>query len=238
MRETKSHNIANAERVKRSTRVLLVGERFLLLDALRLALKADTTDVAAVGTNRRAVEEALEAFQPAVVVFDGSHSSIEAIPVSLRPILRHDLTVIAIAAESVSAEAAQMISAGAHDVLGLDTGFLDLAQTIKRAVGGEATMALDRRYALQQLLREYRSAEARRWLRFEELTDRERVIFALVYEGMSADQIADDACVSVSTVRSHIRSILTKLDVHSQLAAVAMARGQNWFATESVTGAA
>lgn len=228
----------SAEHLNHTTRVLLIGERFLLLDALRLALSADEIDVAAVGTRRHGVEEAIGTFHPAVVVFDGSETPIGAISLSIRSLKKNEVIVVGIASESVSVAAAQMVSAGADCVLGLDTGFEDLAETIKRALEGQVTVPLDRRYVLEKLLRDYRTAEQQRWLRFEELTDRERSIFALVYEGMSADQIADNACVSVSTVRSHIRSILRKLDVNSQLSAVAMARSQNWFATDSMTGVA
>ena len=234
MNKQSPHDGAYASPTDRTTRVLLVGERFLLLDALRLALTADKIDVAAVGTSRYGLEEAMNIFRPGIVVFDGSETPVGAIALSIRALKKHDLVVVGIASESVSVEAAQMVSAGADCVLGLDTGFEDLAETINRALDGEVTLALDRKYILEQLLRDHRTAEQRRWLRFEELTERERAIFALVYEGMSADQIAEDACVSISTVRSHIRSILTKLDVHSQLAAVAMARAQDWFAAESL----
>ena len=44
-------------------------------------------------------------------------------------------------------------------------------------------------------------------------------------EGRSAGDIADALTVSLSTVRSHIRAILRKLNVNSQLAAVAIANG-------------
>ncbi len=230
MKQQSPHNGANASPTDHATRVLLVGERFLLLDALRLALTADKINVAVVGTKRQGVEEAVNLFHPGVVVFDGSGTPIGAIALSIRSLKKHDVIVVGIASESVSVEAAQMASAGADCVLGLDTGFDDLAETISQALDGQAILPLDRRYILEQLLREHRTAEQRRWLRFEELTERERAIFALVYEGMSADQIADDACVSLSTVRTHIRNILCKLDVNSQLAAVAMARAQDWFA--------
>ncbi len=56
----------------------------------------------------------------------------------------------------------------------------------------------------------------------------------MVYQGMSADQIAEDACLSVSTVRTHIRGILKKLNVNSQLSAVAMARAEDWFGSETL----
>ena len=127
----------------------------------------------------------------------------------------------------------RLVSAGAAAVLGLDTPVDTFADTILRAMGGREAMPPERRYALEELMRRYRTEEQRRWLPFEELTERERAIFALVYDGLSAEQIAEDACVSLSTVRSHIRNILNKLNVHSQLAAVALARSNEWFGPRS-----
>jgi DNA-binding NarL/FixJ family response regulator len=61
--------------------------------------------------------------------------------------------------------------------------------------------------------------------RLVELTTSEhRVLFHMMC-GASASEIADDLIVSLATVRSHIRSILRKLQVSSQLAAVALANG-------------
>ena len=47
-------------------------------------------------------------------------------------------------------------------------------------------------------------------------------------DGCSAERIADESFVSIATVRSQIRSILEKLDVRSQLAAVALAHRAEW----------
>lgn len=56
------------------------------------------------------------------------------------------------------------------------------------------------------------------------LTVRERQVLALLAEGLRASTIAHGLGLSEATVRNHIRSILRKLDSHSQLAAVAEAR--------------
>lgn len=45
---------------------------------------------------------------------------------------------------------------------------------------------------------------------------REPRIMALFAQGRSANWIAEDLVISKNTVRSHIRSIYTKLDVHSR----------------------
>jgi hypothetical protein len=47
-------------------------------------------------------------------------------------------------------------------------------------------------------------------------------------EGRTADVIAKSGCVALSTVRSQIKSILQKLGVNSQLAAVGLARQTGW----------
>jgi two-component system nitrate/nitrite response regulator NarL len=47
-------------------------------------------------------------------------------------------------------------------------------------------------------------------------------------QGDSADEIAASTFVSLATVRSHIRAILQKLGVNSQLAAVAAASRAGW----------
>ena len=60
------------------------------------------------------------------------------------------------------------------------------------------------------------------------LTTSERRVLFYLTTGRSAQDIADDLVVSVTTVRSHIRSILRKLGVRSQLAAVAVANGQDF----------
>ena len=46
--------------------------------------------------------------------------------------------------------------------------------------------------------------------------------------GESAETIAEQVVVSLTTVRSQIRAILLKLGVNSQLAAVALAREAGW----------
>jgi DNA-binding NarL/FixJ family response regulator len=46
--------------------------------------------------------------------------------------------------------------------------------------------------------------------------------------GRGVGAIASSWCVSEATVRSQVRAVLTKLDVGSQLEAVAMAHGSGW----------
>jgi DNA-binding CsgD family transcriptional regulator len=58
-----------------------------------------------------------------------------------------------------------------------------------------------------------------------ELTPAERRVLHQMMRGRNATEIAAEQVVALSTVRTHIRSILRKLNVNSQLAAVAIANG-------------
>lgn len=64
--------------------------------------------------------------------------------------------------------------------------------------------------------------------RFQRLSRRERQVLSALMRGDSARDISRESYVSVPTVRSQIRSILIKLGVSSQLAAVALAYRTGW----------
>ena len=57
--------------------------------------------------------------------------------------------------------------------------------------------------------------------RLESLTPRERSVLGLLFTGEKVGTIATHLDISEATVRSHVRSVLRKLGVSSQLAAVA-----------------
>ena len=56
------------------------------------------------------------------------------------------------------------------------------------------------------------------------LTTREREVLALLSDGLDARALALRLGISVTTVRTHVRNVLSKLGVSSQVAAVAQAR--------------
>lgn len=100
------------------------------------------------------------------------------------------------------------------------------------AQGAVAQFGLDQ---LRSTLRSLRKAPDRASLQLDDLdmppgfralvtlTASERMVLFYLTEGCAAQDIADTLVVSLATVRSHIRSILRKLGVRSQLAAVAVA---------------
>jgi DNA-binding CsgD family transcriptional regulator len=66
------------------------------------------------------------------------------------------------------------------------------------------------------------------------LTGREREILRLYGEGLGRAEVASRLRLSPNTVRTHVQNILGRLEVHSTLAAVAIARSAPSFADVDV----
>ncbi len=63
------------------------------------------------------------------------------------------------------------------------------------------------------------------------LTAKEQEVLGLIAKGMSYDEVADAASVSINTVRTHLRKIYEKLHVHSKNEAVFEASNSGWLLT-------
>jgi DNA-binding CsgD family transcriptional regulator len=66
------------------------------------------------------------------------------------------------------------------------------------------------------------------WAALMQLTPKEREVLLALMRGATAREISKECYVSLPTVRSQIRGILSKLGVSSQLAAVAVAYRSGW----------
>src|SRR5439155_1020313 len=73
---------------------------------------------------------------------------------------------------------------------------------------------------IAQLLNTRREVETQ----LERLTAREKEVLRLMAEGTSSREIANKLGISYTTVRTHIRSLGSKLGVHSKLEAIVKAR--------------
>ncbi len=95
-------------------------------------------------------------------------------------------------------------------------------------VAGRPILGRTERAEFLELLRTERSNALRDRERFAQLTPREALVLGALSDGLSAEEIAQQHYVALTTVRSQIRSVLQKLGVRSQLAAVAIADAHRW----------
>ncbi len=126
-------------------------------------------------------------------------------------------------------EHASFLELGADVVVGKGCGPADLVAVVELALGGQELMSPSERHATLARLRRHRAGRSRTLALFATLTGREEETLRLITEGHGAADIAGIWDVALPTVRSHIRAILAKLGVSSQLQAAAMARDSGWY---------
>ena len=108
------------------------------------------------------------------------------------------------------------LEAGAISYLLKDVSADDLAQAIRAAHSGRATLSPE----AAQVLVETANRPPAPGL---DLTGREREVLTLMIEGLNNTQIAGRLTVSPSTIKSHVSNILSKLRVASRTEAVTLA---------------
>jgi NarL family two-component system response regulator LiaR len=108
------------------------------------------------------------------------------------------------------------LQAGAIGYLLKDVTANELAQAIRAAHGGQATLSPA---AVQAMVHASTQPSAPG----HDLTKREREVLALMVEGLNNTEIAAKLVVSPSTIKSHVSHILRKLDAGSRTEAAALA---------------
>jgi DNA-binding NarL/FixJ family response regulator len=213
-----------------SASVLIVEDHALLADGLAVSLRrvgivAEVAD----GTSCASIVDAARRLRPDVVLLDLVLGDDLGLSVPIIPELRATgARVLMLTGVTDPVLLGSCIEAGASGLVSKSERFDDVLDKLMRAVRRESTLSPAERERMLRSLRDRRSDERARNLPFERLTARERVVLGALMEGTSAEDIAKASFVSLATVRSQIRSILEKLAVHSQVAAVALAHRAHW----------
>ena len=112
------------------------------------------------------------------------------------------------------------LEAGAIGYMLKDASAEELAQAIRAAHAGRATLSPEATQALVHAASQPLEPGL-------DLTEREREVLLLMIEGLNNTQIAGRLTVSPSTVKSHVSNILSKLGVASRTEAVTLALRNN-----------
>ena len=213
-------------------RLLIVEDHALLAESLAVALRLrDFPDVEICDPEALDVDTVLsciERFGPQVVLLDMFLGDFGLSIPMIRPITELGVQVLVLTASQDRVVLGRALEAGASGVFDKAQAFDDLLTWVVDAALGRTTMRPAARDELLAELEEHRRGTGALRASFNRLTDRECEVLAAIIAGSNAEQIAGEQHVAVSTVRSHIRSILDKLGVNSQLAAVALARRAGW----------
>jgi DNA-binding NarL/FixJ family response regulator len=116
------------------------------------------------------------------------------------------------------------LEAGAIAWVPKNASFSRLLTAVGNALSGHPVMPPARRDQLIDLHRKRSATTGELASKLARLTRREQEVLTELAAGRRAQAVADRFVVSLPTVRMHIRAVLTKLEVGSQLEAVALYR--------------
>ena len=199
-------------------RVMLVDDHNVVRSGLATFLRA-YEDLELVGEAKNGLEAVSLCHhkKPDVILMDQVMPEMDGIAAT-RAILADcpEIKIIAMTSFEEEELVQGVLAAGAMSYLLKNVTSDELAKAIRDAVSGRSTLSPE---AARVLIQATRPAKQPLY----DLTEREMEVLNLVVQGYSNQQIADTLVISLATVKAHISSILSKLQVSSRAEAIAYA---------------
>ncbi|MBZ5738729.1 helix-turn-helix transcriptional regulator [Nocardioides mangrovi] len=170
----------------------------------------------------------LLASHPDVVVINADLGPHCHAPTIIEALARAGVPVVAVTEGPDEALWGQCLAHGARGVVPKTEPLSALVSAVRRTGNGEPLLRHDERSRLIDVYRHEDAASQLRRERLGTLTTREGEILRHLMAGHTVHEIATRRFVSEATVRTQVKAILGKLDLSSQIAAVAAGRSGNW----------
>ncbi|EON22937.1 MULTISPECIES: response regulator transcription factor [Nocardioides] len=216
-----------------STRVLIIEDHMLFAESLELALSLEGYDVRRlalpeVGGSMATLRSTALRSNARIVLLDLDLGRFGDGMGLISPLARSGANVVVVTASTDRGRWGACVRQGARKILSKGRPLQETLGTVRRLHQGLPVMTSDE---LERLLDAWRSErmvteDMRR--RLELLTPREKQVLAALIAGHNVREIARESVVSEATVRTQVKSILGKLEVSSQLAAVGLAHHVGW----------
>ncbi len=204
-------------------RVLVVDGHRIFAESLATALTAEAdVEAAAVGTAPAALQ-ALERSAFDVLLLDTGLDSDGTLLVSVRERFP-DLRAVMLASADDAVLAAQCLAAGARGWVAKDSSLARLLLVVRGALRDETHVPPALLTGVLRELDQARRHRSEHQRLVETLTPRELEVLRCMLAGLGRKAVAERLYLSPHTVRTHMQNVLSKLGVHSTLAAVALAR--------------
>ncbi len=202
-------------------RILLADDQALVRGGFRLILDAepDIGVVAEAADGEEAVERAIET-RPDVVLMDIRMPVLDGIQATRRLLARVPTTrVLILTTFDIDEYVVDAFRAGASGFLLKTAPPQQLVAAVRTIHAGEALLApASTRRLIEQVVRPPSAAPV-----LEHLTAREHDVLRLLARGLTNAEIAKELVVEPSTVKSHVASLLSKLDLRDRVHAVVFA---------------
>ncbi len=198
-------------------RVLVVDDQALVRSGFRMILEErDDIDVVGEAENEREAVDAALRTSPDVVLMDVRMPELDGIEATARILAeRPDARVLILTTFDLDEYVARALRAGASGFLLKDVRPTQLVDAIRVVAAGDALLAPT---VTRRLLDRFADTlDASPPPELESLTDRELEILRLVADGLSNAEIAERLVVGESTVKTHVSSVLRKLQLRDRV---------------------
>ncbi len=205
-----------SESQERPIRVLLVDDHAVVRKGLRALLEAESEfEVVGEAEDGERAVHATDRLGPDVILMDLEMPTIGGIEATRRITSAHpELKVVVLTSHSSEEDVFPALKAGAIGYLLKHSAPEEVLQAIRQAYLGETVLhPAIARMVLRELHRPAHSSTA---VTTDPLSDRELDVHRLIARGMSNQEIASTLIVGEATVRSHVSSILRKLQLASR----------------------
>jgi DNA-binding NarL/FixJ family response regulator len=201
-------------------RVIVADDQEIVRTGLTMILNAQPgiEVIGEAADGRRAVELA-QRLRPDVCLFDirmPGMDGIEATRFLAGPTVADPIAVVVITTFDLDDYVYAALRAGARGFLLKDAGPELLAQAMRAAAAGDALIAPA---VTARLLEAFADAAPAALPKqpIEALTDREEQVLATVARGRTNSEIGDELHISLSTVKTHITSLMIKLGARNRV---------------------
>jgi two-component system nitrate/nitrite response regulator NarL len=200
---------------------LIVDDHRLFADVIASVLQQNGMEVVGIAPSGRDAIEMTTRLAPDVILLDIGLPDDDGMTLGRKLLqLRPSVKVVAVTSLVDARAVGEALRGGFSGYITKETPLVQFVGLVRSALDGQVVIP----QKLAAAAAGVRTQDERHALLMaEQLSPREREVLTLLVEGCSSGEMARRLRVSPNTVRTHVQSILTKLQVHSRLQAATFA---------------
>ena len=208
-----------------SIRVLIADDQALVRSGFRMILEArDDLEVVGEAENGAQALELAQTLAPDVVLMDVRMPAMDGVEATRRLLeAGSSARVIILTTFDLDEYVFEALRAGASGFLLKDVQPAQLVEAIRVVASGEALLAPSITRRLLDRFASLDTSERGAPPELDSLTPRELEILRLIAAGLSNAEIAAELVLSETTVKTHVSSVLRKLNLRDRVQAVVLA---------------